>query len=168
MYLDVVALAINGGGSGQNWPDPPPFIANATTSKYMPRSDYSIAKDLYREIDKLQTRISLLTDACKLVGIYDKSQEGIKRIFTEGVENDLIPVDNWAMFAEKQGLKGCIDWVPIEAVVNAIEILTTKQSEKIQQLYQVTGMNDIMRGSAQSNARTSATRDQLEASYGDR
>src|SRR5205814_10574675 len=43
------------------WPDPPPFIANVTTSKYMPRSDYSIAKDLYREIDKLQTRISLLT-----------------------------------------------------------------------------------------------------------
>lgn len=148
------------------WPDPPPFIANATTSKYMPRSDYTIAKDLYREIDKLQTRISLLTDACKLVGIYDKSQEGVKRIFTEGVENDLIPVDNWAMFSEKGGLKGVIDWVPIEAVVNAIEILTTKQGEKIQQLYQVTGMNDIMRGSAQSNARTSATRDQLEASYG--
>lgn len=148
------------------WPDPPPFIANATTSKYMPRSDYSIAKDLYREIDKLQTRISLLTDACKLVGIYDKSQAGIKRIFTEGVENDLIPVDNWAMFAEKGGLKGLIDWVPIEAVVNAIEILTSKQSEKIQQLYQVTGMNDIMRGAAMTSARTSATRDQLEASYG--
>src|SRR5882762_6618767 len=148
------------------WPDPPPFIANATTSKYMPRSDYSIAKDLYREIDKLQTRISLLTDACKLVGIYDKSQEGIKRIFTEGVENDLIPVDNWAMFAEKGGLKGLIDWVPIEAIVNAIEILTSKQSEKIQQLYQVTGMNDIMRGAAMSSDRTSATRDQLEASYG--
>lgn len=148
------------------FPDPPPLIANATTSKYMPKSDYSIAQDLYRDIDKLQTRISLLTDACKLVGIYDKSQEGIKRIFTEGVENDLIPVDNWAMFAEKGGLKGLIDWVPIDAVVGAIEILTTKQGEKIQQLYQVTGMNDVMRGAAQSSDRTSATRDQLEASYG--
>lgn len=148
------------------WPEPPPFVANVTTSKYMPKSDYTIAQDLYREIDKLQTRISLLTDACKLVGIYDKSQEGIKRIFTEGVENDLIPVDNWAMFAEKGGLKGLIDWVPLDSVVNAIEILTTKQGEKIQQLYQVTGMNDVMRGAAQSSARTSATRDQLEASYG--
>lgn len=148
------------------WPEPPPFISNVTTSRYMPKSDYDIAKDLYREIDKLQTRISLLTDACKLVGIYDKSQEGVKRIFTEGIENDLIPVDNWAMFAEKGGLKGVIDWVPIDAVVNAIEILTTKQTEKIQQLYQVTGMNDVMRGAAMSSARTSATRDQLEASYG--
>lgn len=149
------------------FPEPPPFVANVTTSKYLPKADYVIAQDLYREIDKLQTRISLLTDACKLVGVYDKANDGIKRIFTEGIENDLIPVDNWAMFAEKGGLKGTIDWVPIEAVVNAISVLTDKQNEKISQLYQVTGMNDIMRGAAASGTdRTSATRDQLEVSYG--
>jgi hypothetical protein len=149
------------------WPEPPPLTANVTTSKYMPKSDYSIAQDLYRDIDKLQTRISLLTDACKVIGLYDKQNDGVKRIFTEGVENDLIPVDNWAMFAEKGGLKGTIDWVPIEAIVQAIDILTAKQSEKISQLYQVTGMNDVMRGAAQAGTdRTSATRDQLEASYG--
>jgi hypothetical protein len=132
----------------------------------MPKSDFMIAQDLYRDIDKLQTRISLLTDAAKLVGVYDKQAEGVKRIFTEGIENDLIAVDNWAMFAEKGGLKGVIDWVPLDMVVNAIEILTSKQQEKIQQLYQVTGMNDVMRGAAQTSDRTSATRDQLEASYG--
>lgn len=148
------------------WPEPPPFIANVTTSKFLPRSDYTISQDLYREIDKLQTRISLLTDAAKVVGLYDKSNDGIKRIFTEGVENDLIPVDNWAMFAEKGGLKGTIDWVPLDAVINAISVLTEKQTEKIQQLYQVTGMNDVMRGAALSSSKTSATRDQLEASYG--
>jgi hypothetical protein len=148
------------------WPEPPPFVANTTTSKYMPKSDFMIAQDLYRDIDKLQTRISLLTDAAKLVGVYDKQAEGVKRIFTEGIENDLIAVDNWAMFAEKGGLKGVIDWVPLDMVVNAIEILTSKQQEKIQQLYQVTGMNDVMRGAAQTSDRTSATRDQLEASYG--
>lgn len=148
------------------WSEPPPFIANLTTTKFLPKSDYSIAQDLYRDIDKLQTRISLLTDACKLVGIYDKSQESIKRIFTEGIENDLIPVDNWAMFAEKGGLKGLIDWVPLDAVTNTIAVLTEKQNDKVAQLYQVTGMNDIMRGAAQSSDRTSATRDQLEASYG--
>src|SRR5438874_283159 len=100
----------------------------------MPKSDFMIAQDLYRDIDKLQTRISLLTDAAKLVGVYDKQAEGVKRIFTEGIENDLIAVDNWAMFAEKGGLKGVIDWVPLDMVVNAIEILTSKQQEKIQQL----------------------------------
>lgn len=133
----------------QFFPDPPPMIANVTTTKWEPRADYLLAQDLYDEIDKLQTRISYLTDACKCVGVYDKAQEGVKRIFTEGVENDLIPVDNWAQFGEKNGLQGVIDWVPIEAVVKTIEVLTEKQGEKIQQLYQVTGMSDIMRGSSQ-------------------
>jgi hypothetical protein len=131
------------------FPDPPPLVANCTTRKFIPKADYTLAQDLYTEIDRLQTRISILTDACKLVGVYDKQNEGVKRIFQEGVENDLIPVDNWAMFSEKGGLAGVIDWVPIEAVVKTIDVLTQKQGEKIQQLYEVTGLADILRGASQ-------------------
>lgn len=149
------------------WPDPPPLIANLTTSKYMPRSDYALASDLYAEIDELETRITMLTRACKVIGVYDKTQEGVQRMFTEGVENDLIPVDNWAMFAEKNGLLGCVQWLPLKDIVGAVDTLTQKQSEKIQKLYQITGMNDVMRGAAQQgSARVSATQRQLEANYG--
>lgn len=131
------------------YPEPPPMMANTTTTKLIPRSDYAMAQDLYLEIDTLQTRISILTEACKLVGVYDKNNEGVKRIFQEGVENQLIPVDNWAMFAEKGGLRGVLEWVPLEDVTNTIDVLTTKQGEKIQQLYEVTGLADILRGAAQ-------------------
>lgn len=147
------------------WPDPPPMIANLTTTKYLPRSDFAIAQDLYNEIDELETRITILTRACKLIGVYDKEQKGVERMFSEGVENDLIPVDNWAMFAEKQGLNGVVQWLPLADVVNAVDVLTAKQSEKIQKLYQITGMNDVMRGAA-SEARISATERQLQANYG--
>lgn len=147
------------------WPDPPPLIANTTTSKYIPRSDFKIAQDLYREIDELETRISILTDACKAVGVYDKSSPDIGRIFDEAVESQLIPVDNWAQFSEKGGLEGVINWVPIEDIVNTITQLTQRQDAKIQQLYQVTGMNDVMRGAA-SEARVSATERKLQANYG--
>lgn len=147
----------------QFWPDPPPMIANTTTSKWMPRSDYCIARDLYIQINELETRIAILTRACKVVGVYDKSQEAIKRIFNEALENDLIPVDAWAAFAEKGGLKGTIDWVPIEAVVSTIQELTVRQQSKIQQLYEVTGMSDILRGVAQKYeaAKTSETKAQF-------
>lgn len=148
------------------WPDPPPLVANVTTQKYLPRSDYAITQDLYEEIDELETRISMLTRACKLVGLYDKSQEGIKRLFSEALENDLIPVDNWAAFSEKGGLKSLIDWLPLEDIVNAINELTRKQNEKIQQLFQVTGMN-IMRGAdTQAGTPASATERKIEANYG--
>lgn len=149
------------------FPEPPPLISNTTTQKYIPKPDYALAQDLYREIDELETRITMLTRACKAVGVYDKSNTGIIRIFTEGVENDLIPVDNWAAFAEKGGIKGAIDWVPITEIAEVIAILTDKQNNKIAQLYQVTGMNDIMRGAATAGSeRTSATQRKLEANYG--
>lgn len=144
----------------QFWPDPPPMIANTTTSKWIPRSDYAIAQDLYIQINELESRLAILTRACKLIGVYDKAQEGVKRLFQEGLENDLIPVDNWAVFAEKNGLDGVIQWLPIEAVVATIGELTQRQAAKIQQLYEVTGMSDILRGVAQKYeaAKTSETK----------
>lgn len=150
------------------WPDPPPLTANIATSKYLPKADYDLAKDLYREIDELESRLALLTEACKCVGVYDASNEGVQRIFNEGVENQLIPVKNWGQFSEKGGLEGVIDWVPLEQVANTIEILTTKLNEKIQLLYQVTGMSDVMRGAAMNAGKTpvSATERKIQANYG--
>lgn len=149
------------------FPSPPPMVANVTTSQFLPKSDYDIASDLYIQIDELETRIQLLTEACKLVGCYDESQPEIKRIFNEGVENDLIPVKNWQAFLEKGGIEGAIQWVPIKEVAEVISILTDKQAQKIQQLQQVTGMSDVMRGAASARTeRISATADKLETQFG--
>ena len=128
------------------YPVPPFFLANPTTSLYFPTPDFTLAQDLYNEIDKLQERISIITEAVKVVGVYDASAEGIQRMFREGLDNDLIPVDNWALFGEKQGLKGQIDWVPLGDVVNALDKLRELRSENIGLLQQVTGMSDVMRG----------------------
>lgn len=145
------------------FPEPPPMMANLTTNKYLAKSDYIIAMDLYNEINILQTRIDLLTEACKVVGVYDKGNDGVQRVLMEGVENQLIPVDNWAGFAEKGGLKGVIDWVPIEQIAKVIDILSAKQAEKINQLYQITGMSDILRGA--STMQASATEQAIKAKF---
>lgn len=146
------------------FPEPPAMMANITSKKYCPKSDYVIAQDLYVQIDILETRITLLTAACKAVGVYDKQNDGIQRVFMEGVENQLIPVDNWAAFAEKGGLKGVVDWVPIEQIANVITILSDKQDRLVNQLYQVTGMADILRGAA-SQANVSATEQAIKAKF---
>lgn len=148
----------------QFWPDAPPLIANATTSKYIPKADYAIAQDLYAAVDVLQRRLSRLTDACKLVGVYDKSNDEIKRVFQEGVENQLIAVDNWAMFAEKGGLEGSINWLPIKDVVATIEQLQAQQDRKVQQLYELTGMADVLRGASQQQY-TSAEETKTKTTY---
>lgn len=128
------------------YPCPPFLVANATTTLYVPVSDFYLAQDLYNEIDILQTRISILTEAVKCVGVYNKSADGVSRMFQEGVDNDLIPVDGWAQFAEGGGIKGNIEWVPLDAVTDALTQLEKIRDTTIGLLQQTTGMSDIMRG----------------------
>jgi len=128
------------------YPNPPFFIANATNALYIPTPDFHMAQDLYNQIDILQTRIAIITEAVKVIGVYDASADGIQRMFKEGNENDMIPVDNWAMFAEKGGIQGQVDWLPLGEIVAALEKLQTLRDETIGLLQQVTGMADIMRG----------------------
>lgn len=128
------------------YPCPPFLLANQTSTLYIPTSDFSLAQDLYNEVDVLQTRIAIITEAVKVVGVYDRSAEGISRMFKEGTDNDLIPVDNWALFAEKGGIAGQIDWVPIKEISETLLKLRELRDEAIGLLQQVTGMSDIMRG----------------------
>lgn len=146
------------------FPCPKPLLATHSTSNMTPRPDYYMTKDQYEEIDTLNTRINWLVKACKAAGVYDKSAEGIQRLFQQGTENSLIPVDNWAMFAERGGVQGQIDWIPIEQIAAVITILTAKQGEMVQQLYELTGISDIMRGNTE--ARETLGAQQLKAQYG--
>lgn len=147
------------------FPAPAFWMANLTTRFCMPKPDFAMSQDLYNEIDILHSRISVLTEAVRVVGVYDKSSEGIQRMFTEGTENELIPVDNWAMFAEKGGIQGQIDWVPIEQVVNAIMQLRQLREDNIYLLEKITGMSDIIQGQG-THPREGVGTQQMKAEYG--
>lgn len=147
------------------FPIPEPMVSNVTTSAFMPIPDYVMAQDLYNEIDNLENRITIITEAIKVVGVYDSSAEGVKRMLTEGVENDLIPIDNWAMFAEKGGLKGTVDWMPIEEIANVLNKLVERRNDAKALLYEIAGISDIMRGAQQAGGAVTATERALEARF---
>jgi hypothetical protein len=127
------------------------MLANVSTSNTAPRPDYFMIQDQYSELDQVNQRISLLIQACKVVGVYDKSAVGVSRMLTEGFDNQLIPVDNWAMFAEKGGLKGQIDWLPLETVVQALNQLGIAREAIKGQIYELTGIADIVRGASKAS-----------------
>jgi hypothetical protein len=148
------------------YPAPPFFIANVTTSEYVPKNDYSFAASLYREIDRLEERIALLTMAVKVVGVYNKNcGQDIGRLINETAENKIIPVDAWAAFAEKGGIKGSMEFLDIEQIATCIQILQGQQQARIEQLYQITGMADIMRGQASGDKPASATEQQIKVKF---
>ncbi len=148
------------------WPVPRPMTANLTTTLFVPKADYCMAQDLYNEIDILQARISNITRAVKVVGVYDQSAgESVGRMLQEGAENQLIPVENWAMFAEKGALKGTIDWFPVETVVATLNTLIAIRDQTITLLHEVTGMSDLLRGGS-TDQYTSDGTNQLKAKFG--
>lgn len=127
------------------WPCPKPMIANATTNKCLPLTDYHIAQDQYLTLDELTVRSNLIIEAIKVAGVYDAANPSIARMLG-GQENKLIPVDNWGLFAEKGGMKGQIDWYPVETVVQVLENLYKAIEATKNTLYEITGMSDIIRG----------------------
>lgn len=151
-------------GLEEFFPCPRPLIANATTAKFMPKPFFELAKNLYDEIDDLTYRIKRLEDMAKVAGAYDASTEELGRILEEAREGQLVPVKNWLAMSEKGGLQAAIAFLPLKEIVEAIEVLTTKRQEKIQLLFQVTGLSDIIRG--QASARATATEQQIKAQFG--
>lgn len=146
------------------WPCPKPIMMNATTSNFMPRALYIFAQDQFEELNNLNTRIHYLTKAAKVAGVYDKTAEGVQKLFTQSVENKLIPVENWAMFTERGGVKGAIEFIPIEQIAATIDRLQAYMQVKVQQIYETLGISDIMRGS--SKASETATAQKIKAQFG--
>ena len=146
------------------FPCPAPMMANLTSSALIPRPDYIMAQGQFEQMDELNTRATWLTRAMKVVGVYDKTAEGVQRMLSQAIENQLIPVDNWAMFAESGGVKGKIDWLPLDLVSNTVEKLKAFQESVKAQIYEVLGISDIMRGS--SKASETASAQQIKAQFG--
>jgi hypothetical protein len=148
------------------WPSPEPMMANVTTTLLVPKADYILAQDIYAEINLLASRITIITEAIKVVGVYAKDEtDSVGRMLQEGTENTLIPVDNWAMFAEKGGLAGTIDWFPVQDIVGVLSVLRQELTGWIDLLYQQTGMSDVMRG-ANTDQYQSDGSNQLKAKMG--
>jgi hypothetical protein len=146
------------------FPFPRPMVSNLTTSKFLPRPDFVLAQDLYNEVDAVSTRITLLERAVRVVGAYNQANGELRRIISEANQNEMIPVENWALFGEGGGIRGQVDWFPLEQVVAALSALRDYRAELVEALFQITGMSDIMRGQGARVA--TATEQSIKAKFG--
>jgi hypothetical protein len=133
------------------WPCPRMLVSTVSNGQYVPIPDYHYTRDQYKELNEINTRVSLLVRACRVAGVYDKSAGQVKDLLNNAAENTLIPVDQWAAFAEKGGIKGAIDWIPLEQIVKVLEQLLRNREDVKQQIYEMTGMADIIRGATKAS-----------------
>lgn len=145
------------------FPCPKPLYATISNKSLIPTPDYVIYQDQARELDTLTGRINLLLEAVRVAGVYDASAAGVAELVSGGSSNKLIPIDQYAILGEKGGLKGIIEYLPIEQIVNVIQRLYEARERLKSDLYEITGMSDIIRGA--SNPNETATAQQLKGQY---
>jgi hypothetical protein len=150
-------------GLEEFFPCPPPIFSTLTTETLVPIPDFTLYQDQANELDVLADRIDGLVKALKVMGCYDASVPSIARLFTEAGNGDLIPVSDWAGFAEKQGLKGAIDIVDILPLAKALAEAYKAFDQIKGQIYELTGIADILRG--ETMASETATAQKIKNSY---
>lgn len=149
------------------FPCPRPMLATTSNDSLIPVPDFIEYQDQADEMDNLTARIAMLTDSLRVAGVYNKDadEEGrIAELVDPRSGNIMVPVSNWAAFAQSGGMNGAISWMPIEEVATVITTLYTARAQVKADLYEITGISDIMRG--QGDASETATAQRIKGQFG--
>lgn len=150
------------------FPCPKPAYATVQPRSLMPVPDVLFYKDQLEEINELTGRISALTGAIKVRGFYpagsgevgDAIERALKSLDDRQV---MVGVSNWAAFGAGAA-KDTIVWLPIDMIITTVAALIEQRRQIIDDVYQITGLSDIMRGATDPNETLGAQ--QLKSQYG--
>lgn len=145
------------------FPCPRPLFATQSNNTVIPIPDYVLYQDQADELDNLTGRIDAITRSVKVAGVYAADAQGIDRLLAEGVDNQLIPVDEWAMFAESGGLAGSFALLPMVEILQVLQGLYEAREKVKQDLYEITGMSDIIRGA--NDPSSTATAERIKSNF---
>lgn len=147
----------------QFFPCPKPVYATITTGSLCPTADYVLYQDQAQEIDEITARINHLTKALKVRGIYASEEKSLQRLLEESGDGEMIPVTNWAAFAERGGLANIVQFLPMkDVIITLAELYKARESCK-QTVYEITGISDILRGASMASETLGAQ--QIKAQY---
>lgn len=151
------------------FPCPKPAFGTLSTDSLAPVPDYVYYQDQAEEIDTLTARIGALQQALKLVGFYPAGPQGegapeIERAMTPGFENKLIAVKSWAAFTEGGKGSAPVVWLPVDQVGELLRGCVELRKQLIDDIYQIVGISDIMRGDG--DAQETATAQSIKAQAG--
>lgn len=145
------------------YPCPKPLYSTITNESLVPVPDFALYQDQANALDTLSDRIDGLVKALQVKGVYDSATPELARLFTEANNNDLIPIKNYAAFAEKGGLNGAFQIIEIKPIAEALVQAYNAFEQVKSQIYDITGISDIVRG--QSVASETATAQQIKGQY---
>ncbi|MBR3675996.1 MAG: hypothetical protein IKN71_02560 [Alphaproteobacteria bacterium] len=152
-FLDVYEDTLHLSGF---FPCPKPIMATLANDGVIPVPDYVEIKSLLDELDGVNNRMRLTMQALKVSGCYDNSFPELANILDKDVT--LISLADFEKLKDSGGLRGIIDFAPIEQYITALSALAERRQTIINSIYEVTGVSDVMRGSSQAGETATAVR----------
>ena len=148
------------------FPCPKPAYGTVQRGSLVPVPDVLQYKDQLDEVNLLTGRIHALSDALEAKGFYPAGGAEIADAVQAAIANTtpgrlLVPISNWAAFG---GSKEVIIWLPIDMIAQTITALVTLRKQIIEDIYQIMGLSDIMRGATDPGETLGAQ--QLKTQYG--
>lgn len=144
------------------FPCPSPLYGTLTNDSLIPVPDARQVKKLYDELDEIEAKISALTTDLKTSGVYPAHHPEIARLYDENEK--LIPVRDWAGLQKDGSLGEIIQFLPVKQVVEALQVLYEQKNQLKQDIYEITGNADIMRGVTETGVGVETQ--QLKAQFG--
>jgi len=150
------------------YPCPKPAYGTVQPGTLIPVPDFLYYKDQIEEINELTARISALSESLRVKGFYAGGNEDIAGAIETAMKQQdnqaiLIPVPNFAAMGGA-GLRDSIIWLPVDQIAQVIVQLIQLRKQVIDDVYQITGLSDIMRGASNPNETLGAQ--QLKSQYG--
>ena len=150
------------------FPCPKPASTTLQRSSLIPVPDFVYYRDQIEEINLLTARISALAENLRMRGFYAAGHGDVAEAVEAAIrETDdrsvLVPISNFAALGGSS-LKDAIVWLPLDEAAKVITDLVALRRQMIEDVYEVTGLSDIMRGATQASE--TATAQQLKAQYG--
>ena len=146
------------------YPSPEPINIVETPDSLIPIPEYTMYQYQAEELNLMTMRINNLVKAMKLAGLYPGSQKGVIEDMMKSKENSLIAVEDWGAITERGGLQGMIEWIPLRDVADAWQRLMMHRKTLIQDIFELTGISDIQRGT--TDPRETKGAQELKAGFG--
>ncbi|MGI9297089.1 MAG: hypothetical protein ACR2QC_04225 [Gammaproteobacteria bacterium] len=145
------------------YPQPPPVYAVKTTDSRVPIPEVGQYVDQVNELNNVTTRIYRLIDVLKARGLYDSAISQVPDL-QHMEDGEFAAVEHAKGLQDKGGLDNSIWMWPIDKIVVVIRELMNHRAELKQEIFEITGISDIIRGSTKASETFGAQR--LKAQFG--
>ncbi len=146
------------------FPSPKPLFPFETTNTMVPVPEYRIYKHLATELNRIEKRLSKLTGMMKVAGVYDGANNAEVMNLDDLQDGQYKPIGDAKNFGDRGGLNGAFFDIPLAGTSAVIQQLETRKAILKAEIFEITGISDVMRGD--TNANETAEAQKIKGSYG--